>query len=90
MLMMKLNHCLKSEVYTVKPVLSSHSKIDKTKVLKTDYCLMQVKTIAECSNWEHAAILLTCIKVVRDPCQKITLLLLKSKSVRVIVPESCF
>ena len=30
------------------------------------------------------------IKVVRDPCQKITLLLLKSKSVRVIVPESCF
>ena len=31
-----------------------------------------------------------CVKVVRDPCQKITLLLLKSKSVRVIVPESCF
>ena len=30
------------------------------------------------------------IKVVGDPCQKITLLLLKSKSVRVIVPESCF
>ena len=30
------------------------------------------------------------IKVVRDPCQKITLLLLKSKNVRVIVPESCF
>ena len=29
-------------------------------------------------------------KVVRDSCQKITLLLLKSKSVRVIVPESCF
>ena len=29
-------------------------------------------------------------KVVGDPCQKITLLLLKSKSVRVIVPESCF
>ena len=29
-------------------------------------------------------------KVVRDPCQKITLLLLKSKSVRVIVTESCF
>ena len=32
----------------------------------------------------------TSIKVVRDPCQKITLLLLKSKGVRVIVPESCF
>ena len=30
------------------------------------------------------------IKVVRDPCQKITLLLLKSKSVRVIVPEPFF
>ena len=30
------------------------------------------------------------LKVVGDPCQKITLLLLKSKSVRVIVPESCF
>ena len=29
-------------------------------------------------------------KVVQDPCQKITLLLLKSKSVGVIVPESCF
>ena len=34
--------------------------------------------------------ILNVIKVVRDPCQKITLLLLKSKSVRVIVPESCF
>ena len=34
--------------------------------------------------------LLIRLKVVRDPCQKITLLLLKSKSVRVIVPESCF
>ena len=33
---------------------------------------------------------LKLFKVVRDPCQKITLLLLKSKSVRVIVPESCF
>ena len=29
-------------------------------------------------------------KVVRDPCQKITLLLLKSKSVRVIVPDLVF
>ena len=31
-----------------------------------------------------------CFKVVRNPRQKITLLLLKSKSVRVIIPESCF
>ena len=34
-----------------KPVLSGHSKIDKTKVLKTKYHLMQVKSIAECSPW---------------------------------------
>ena len=33
---------------------------------------------------------ITEVKVVGDPCQKITLLLLKSKSVRVIVPESFF
>ena len=33
---------------TVKPVLSSHSIIDKTKVLKTDGSLMQVESIAEC------------------------------------------
>ena len=29
--------------------LSSHSKIDKTKVLKTNGSLMQVESIAECS-----------------------------------------
>ena len=34
---------------TVKPVLSSHSKIDKTKVLKTNGSLMKVDSIAECS-----------------------------------------
>ena len=34
---------------TAKPVLSGHSKLDKTKVLKTHYRLMQVKSIAECS-----------------------------------------
>ena len=33
----------------VKPVLSDHSETDKTKILKTDYHLMQVKSIAECS-----------------------------------------
>ena len=36
---------------TVKPVLSDHSKMDKTKVLKTDGSLMQVESIAECSPW---------------------------------------
>ena len=37
--------------YTVKPVLSGHSKIDKTKVLKTNSSLMKVESIAECSSW---------------------------------------
>ena len=34
---------------TVKPVLICHSKIDKTKVLKTSGSLMKVESIAECS-----------------------------------------
>ena len=34
---------------TVKSVLSGHSKIDKTKVLKTNGSLMKVESIAECS-----------------------------------------
>ena len=36
-------------VSTVKPVLSGHSKIDKSKVLKTKGSLMEVESIAECS-----------------------------------------
>ena len=40
----------RSEGYiTVKPVLSGHSKIDKTKDLKPCGSLMQVKSTAECS-----------------------------------------
>ena len=35
--------------YTVKPVLSRHSKINKTKVFKTNSSLMKVESIAECS-----------------------------------------
>ena len=34
---------------TVEPVLSGHSKIDKTKALKTNGSLMKVESIAECS-----------------------------------------
>ena len=34
---------------TVKPVLRGHSRIGKTKVLKTNGSLMKVKSIAECS-----------------------------------------
>ena len=36
---------------TAKPVLSGHSKIDKTKVLMTNGGLMKVKSIAGCSSW---------------------------------------
>ena len=35
--------------YIVKPVSSGYLKIGKTKVLKTDGSLMQVKSIAECT-----------------------------------------
>ena len=35
--------------FKVKPVLSGHSKIDKTKVLKTNESSMKVESIAECS-----------------------------------------
>ena len=38
-------------LYTVKPVLSSHPKIDKTKILVTNGSLMKVESIAECSFW---------------------------------------
>ena len=38
------------EKYTVKPVLSGHSKIDQTKILMTNGSLMKVESIAECSN----------------------------------------
>ena len=36
---------------TVKPVLSGHSKIEKTKILMTNCSLMKVERIAECSPW---------------------------------------
>ena len=34
---------------TVKSVLSSHSKTDKTKILMTNGNLMKVQSVAECS-----------------------------------------
>ena len=34
---------------TVKPSLSGHSKIDKTKILMTNGSLMKVYSIADCS-----------------------------------------
>ena len=36
---------------SVKPVISGHSKIDKTNILKPCGSSMQVKSIAECSPW---------------------------------------
>ena len=52
---------LVSQMLYSKNVLSGHSKIDKTNILKTNGSLMKVESIAECSM-EHSAILLTCIK----------------------------
>ena len=40
----------KIKLNTVKSVLSGHSKKDQKLVFKTDYCLMQVKSIIECSS----------------------------------------
>ena len=39
-----------NHISTMKPFLSGHSKIDKTKILKTSGSLVQVKSIAECSG----------------------------------------
>ena len=40
---------LSNNLNTVKPVLSSHSKINKANVLKINGSLMKVESIAECS-----------------------------------------
>ena len=53
---------------TIKLVLSGHSKINKTNVLKTDGSLIQVESIADTIQYrlaplEHSAILMTCIKL---------------------------
>ena len=39
------------DVSKVKPVLSGHSKIDKTNISMTNGSLMKVESIAECSPW---------------------------------------
>ena len=44
------NFLCSSVGFTVKPVLKGHSKIDKTKVLKTNDSLMKEESIAECSH----------------------------------------
>ena len=40
-------------ISTVKPVLSGHSNIDKTKAFKTNGSLMKVKSIAEWSILQY-------------------------------------
>ena len=40
----------KTKCHTVKPVLSGHSKRIPSLILKTEYRLMQIKSIAECSK----------------------------------------
>ena len=44
-------YCYMIGGYTVKPVLSGHSKLDKTKILITSGSLMKVESNAECSFW---------------------------------------
>ena len=56
-----MGHLIHKIDTTVKPVLSGHSKKDKTKVLMANGSKMKVESIAECPL-EHSAILLTCIK----------------------------
>ena len=54
----RINMCLRAQknrlfemvlLITVKTALSGHSKIDKTKVFKTNGSLMKVESVAECS-----------------------------------------
>ena len=52
-----MNICILTADYTVKPVLSGHSK------KKTNYHLIQVKSIAAYSKGEHSAILSTFMKL---------------------------
>ena len=47
----KLFKYTKTMKYTVKPVLSGHSKKDKTNILMSNGSLMKVESIAECSPW---------------------------------------
>ena len=48
---MKVYNILVLKYTTVKPVLSGHLKRRPKLFFKTDYHLMQVKSIAECSPW---------------------------------------
>ena len=56
---LEILECLQYRKICVKQPLSKKKKW----VFKADYCLMQVKSIAECSKMEHSSILLTFIKL---------------------------
>ena len=45
-----ISNCVASRSVTVKPVSNGHSQKDPKLVFKTNYCLIQVKSIAECSK----------------------------------------
>ena len=47
--MLRTSRCARRG-YTVKPVLSGHLKIDKTKLLMANGSLRTVESIAECSH----------------------------------------
>ena len=49
--------------HTVKHVANGHSQIVHKLVFKTNFRLIQVKSIEECSKWEHSAKLSTFIKL---------------------------
>ena len=61
---MTLCICKASYIITIHQTCLNGSLKKKTKIVfKTDYRLMQVNSIAECSNGEHSAILSTFIKL---------------------------
>ena len=47
---MECKHLCAVKVNAIKPVQNDHSQKDQKLVFKTSYCLMQVKSIAECSK----------------------------------------
>ena len=63
-----------TQLDTVKPVLSGHSKIDKTKVLMENGSLMKVESIAECSDLEKQFLVFLRVAVLdRFYCTDISL-----------------
>ena len=58
-----LHTCITRIGATVKPVLNGHSQKYQKLVFKTNYPLMQVKSIAECSKGAFSAIFSTFIKL---------------------------